>query len=150
MMRALLTSFVLLCGVAQVGCQTAGSANGPKAFNTTCPVGGETINAGFTKVHEGTVVGFCCDKCAAKFDKGTEEQKDEMVTKAAANVKAVNQMCPLGGDPVDPQTASLKRVYKGQTIAFCCDGCTAEYDGRNDKGKAEVAAKALTDAYRAK
>ncbi|MHC5026636.1 MAG: c-type cytochrome domain-containing protein [Planctomycetota bacterium] len=36
-------------------------------INTTCPVSGAPIVAKFSVVHEGRVVAFCCEKCAAAF-----------------------------------------------------------------------------------
>lgn len=70
--------------------------------------------------------------------------------KTQASTTAVNQMCPIGNDPIDPANQPLTRVYKGKTIAFCCDGCTSNYDGMTDAGKAEILAKAMTDDYKAK
>jgi YHS domain-containing protein len=40
-----------------------------KPVNAKCPVSGEGIEAGFTSIFETKTVGFCCDKCKAKFDK---------------------------------------------------------------------------------
>lgn len=43
---------------------------------------------------------------------------------AAAPGKPINTVCPISGKPVD---ATKTAVYKGTTIAFCCDKCLAEY-----------------------
>ncbi len=37
------------------------------AINATCPVSGAPVDANFRVVYDGKVVGFCCEKCAAKF-----------------------------------------------------------------------------------
>ena len=36
-------------------------------INSTCPVSGASINPKFAIVHEGKVIAFCCQDCAAKF-----------------------------------------------------------------------------------
>lgn len=35
--------------------------------NSTCPVSGAALNPRYSIVHEGRVIGFCCEKCGAKF-----------------------------------------------------------------------------------
>ena len=53
---------------------------------------------------------------------------------AAADAKggAINTMCPIGGHEVD---TAVVREWKGQTIAFCCDHCTAKWDKMADAEK---------------
>jgi len=36
--------------------------------NDKCPVSGADINAGFVSTFDGKTIGFCCEKCKAKFD----------------------------------------------------------------------------------
>ena len=56
---------------------------------------------------------------------------------AAAENKggAINTMCPIGGHEVD---TTVVREWKGQTIAFCCDHCTAKWDKMADADKDKV------------
>jgi hypothetical protein len=53
---------------------------------------------------------------------------------ASAETKsgAVNTMCPIGGHEVD---TTVVRQWKGETIAFCCDNCTAKWDKMADSEK---------------
>jgi YHS domain-containing protein len=53
--------------------------------------------------------------------------------------KPVNTMCPIGGHDANAQ---LTRTYKGTTVAFCCEGCTDEFDKGTDAFKADIVAKA--------
>ncbi|MBM3975967.1 MAG: hypothetical protein FJ299_03120 [Planctomycetes bacterium] len=48
---------------------TAG-AEAPAAvpINTICPVSGAPIKPGFTREHEGRLIGFCCNQCPLAFD----------------------------------------------------------------------------------
>jgi hypothetical protein len=45
-----------------------------------------------------------------------------------------NTRCPIMGTAIDPAkvTESLTRVYKGQTIAFCCSMCPPAWDKLTD------------------
>lgn len=38
-----------------------------KPVNTTCPVSGKALDPRYTIVHEGRVLGFCCEKCVQEF-----------------------------------------------------------------------------------
>lgn len=58
----------------------APAAAAARPINLKCPVSGKDVVAGFTLVHEGKTVGFCCDKCPEAFKKEP--------AKFAANIKA--------------------------------------------------------------
>ncbi|UCD76589.1 MAG: hypothetical protein JSV91_06625 [Phycisphaerales bacterium] len=51
----------------------------------------------------------------------------------SAGDQAVNQTCPISGEPVDGKTFT---TYKGRKIGFCCAGCIRAFerwdDGRKD------------------
>jgi YHS domain-containing protein len=51
--------------------------------NTKCPVSGKDVESGFTAVFETKTVGFCCDKCQAKFEKEPKAFADKIVADAA-------------------------------------------------------------------
>jgi YHS domain-containing protein len=53
-----------------------------KPVNTKCPLSGEEIEAGFTAVFDGKTVGFCCDKCQAKFNADPKKYADKIVADA--------------------------------------------------------------------
>jgi YHS domain-containing protein len=50
--------------------------------NTKCPVSDHAIEAGFTAVVDGKTVGFCCDKCLAKFNKDPKSFAGKIVADA--------------------------------------------------------------------
>ena len=60
-------------GIARLSRNSTGVAATPAAVvstvNAKCPVSDHPIEAGFTAVVDGKTVGFCCDKCLAKFNK---------------------------------------------------------------------------------
>lgn len=46
---------------------------------------------------------------------------------ASGGAASEETRCPITGDKVDPATATLKTVYKGQTYYFCCPGCPEKF-----------------------
>jgi YHS domain-containing protein len=53
-----------------------------KPVNTKCPLSGEDIDPAFTAVFEAKTVGFCCDKCQAKFKADPKKYADKIVADA--------------------------------------------------------------------
>jgi len=51
-------------------------------INTKCPVSNHAIETGFTALVDGKTVGFCCDKCLAKFNKDPKAFADKIVADA--------------------------------------------------------------------
>jgi YHS domain-containing protein len=52
------------------------------AVNTKCPVSDHDVEVGFTAVVDGRTVGFCCDKCMAKFNKDPKTYAGKIVADA--------------------------------------------------------------------
>jgi YHS domain-containing protein len=52
------------------------------AVNTKCPVSDHDVETGFTAVVDGRTVGFCCDKCMAKFNKDPKAYAGKIVADA--------------------------------------------------------------------
>ncbi len=50
---------------------------------------------------------------------------------ATTQAAAVNQQCPVSGDPVDPKAPTVE--YKGKTIGFCCESCIPEFKADPEK-----------------
>jgi hypothetical protein len=67
---------------------------------------------------------------------------------AAAATAVVNTTCPITGGALNPDRVpeNLTRVYKGQKIGFCCDGCPAAWDKLTDAEKDAALAKAKKPA----
>ena len=104
--------------------------------NKKCPVSGEDVDPEVTSKHT-VVIGFCCEKCQAKFKEDPTSEKFAAAVKAAAG-KPVNAKCPVSGKDID---AEKTVVYKGQTIAFCCGKCPAGFE----KDPAKYIAKVKAD-----
>jgi YHS domain-containing protein len=59
-------------------------ADASKPINTICPVSGEEVDPAHTLVYEGKVIGFCCDKCPAEFQKDPKKFMAKLVIAAPA------------------------------------------------------------------
>lgn len=57
---------------------------------------------------------------------------------------AVNTVCPIMGNDVDPDAVTVQ--FKGQTIGFCCDDCDEKWAKLTDKEKEEKLAEAKKKA----
>ena len=44
---------------------------------------------------------------------------------------AVNSICPIGKEAIDPEVPTID--YKGNTIGFCCPGCSAKFMAWSEK-----------------
>lgn len=69
-------AFLLLAFTTLFGCaQQQDKAPAAGALNTTCPVTGKPVDADFTADYMGSKVGFCCEKCLAKWNAMDEAGK---------------------------------------------------------------------------
>lgn len=109
---------------------------GAEPVNKKCPVSGEAVDAEVTSKHT-VVVGFCCEKCQAGFQKEPTAEKFAKGLKDALG-KPVNTVCPVSGEDIDTEKTA---VHEGKTIAFCCDKCLAKFN----KDPKTVAAKVKAD-----
>ena len=110
------------------------------------------MNAEITFTYKGQAIGFCCKDCCKAFaakpedfikkvsefkapaeEKKAEPKKDE---KKAAAGKPINAKCPRTGKDID---AAKVVVYKGQTIALCCDECKGKFEANPEKYIGKVA-----------
>jgi len=60
----------------------AAAVTAVSVVNTKCPVSDHAVEAGFTAVVDGRTVGFCCDKCMAKFNKDPKKFAEKIVADA--------------------------------------------------------------------
>ena len=60
----------------------AAAVTAVSVVNTKCPVSDHPVEAGFTAVVDGKTVGFCCDKCMAKFNKDPKKFAEKIVADA--------------------------------------------------------------------
>jgi endogenous inhibitor of DNA gyrase (YacG/DUF329 family) len=100
----------------------AGAAQAEPA-NKKCPVSGKDVKADQTS-DVSVTVGFCCEKCQAKFE-GDAKMKAEAVKKYAGSKDSpANKKCPVSGKDL----AKDKTATATTTVAFCCEKCKAEFD----------------------
>lgn len=66
-----------------------------------------------------------------------------------ANVRVVNDLCPIGKDPVNMEshTTALAREYQGQMVGFCCPGCVGYWDGMSEEQQASEMAKLVSSGH---
>gem|GEM_PF-1659696 len=87
-----------VCAAVLTGCKkketaSSGGATPSVAFNASCPIQpekGVSLRAP-TVMYKGTVIGFCCSDCPAKWEEWPESKKDEFV---AAQKKALAEQMP--------------------------------------------------------
>ena len=131
-MKALKT--LLSLGVAlAMGSAFAQAEDAAKPVNSVCPVSGEDIDAeqtsGYTKV-----VGFCCDKCLTKFNKGASAHIAKIAEVPSG--KVVNAKCPVSGEDIDPEQTA---AYNGATVGLCCEKCQAKFEKDPSKFAEKIA-----------
>ncbi len=54
----------------------------------------------------------------------------------AATATPVNTMCPLSGHEVPADAKTV--VYKGQTVAFCCEACVEAWPQETEASRDEM------------
>lgn len=84
-------------------------------------------------IKRSAIVALCAAALALGACQSTHRQSE------GAAVQAMNKTCPYSGEGVD---AAITSTYNGKTIAFCCNGCKAKFDGASAEKKSAVMAKA--------
>lgn len=100
-----------------------------KVVNAKCPVSGKAVDAEQTAVYHGAKVGFCCEKCLAKF----EADPAPLAAKIAFDT-AANEKCIVSGKAVDAEQVAKFTA----AVAFCCEKCKGKFDKDPDKSIAKV------------
>lgn len=60
----------------------AASLEPSRPINVICPVSGEAVDPSQTLTHDGQVVGFCCEKCKARFGSNPKEYLSKIIKKS--------------------------------------------------------------------
>ena len=105
-----------------------------KPINAKCSFTGKPLNPKFTSGFDGQVIGFCCGKCKARFDKNPAKGIKK-VKEYKPVPKPINTACPFTGAQLTPKFTS---VFDGQVIGFCCGKCMARFDKNPAKGIKKV------------
>lgn len=96
--------------------------------NTKCPISDKDVDKTVASTYA-KKVGFCCDKCKAKFDAAPGK-----FTEKVAAYKADSGKCIISDKAVD---AAQSSEFKKE-VGFCCPKCKASFDKDPDAGIAKV------------
>jgi YHS domain-containing protein len=97
-----------------------------------CPLTGKKMDKDHTAKAGEAEIAFCCEKCQAKYEKASDEEKLKM----AFAGKDFNQgftrqtKCPVSGKPINPEHSV---EYKGKKVYFCCPNCPAAFEKNPEK-----------------
>jgi YHS domain-containing protein len=79
--------------------------------------------------------------CAAFACQPVLAQGHQATTAASKSQKPVNAMCPIGKEPIVPSVGTIE--YKGNTLGFCCPGCSKDFTAWDEAQKDEFVALAI-------
>jgi YHS domain-containing protein len=97
-----------------------------------CPLTGKPLNKEAKAKTGATEVAFCCEKCLAKFNEASDEEKLKMAF-GAKGMKAgftKQTKCPVSGKDIDPEQTV---EYKGEKVYFCCPNCPKAFEADPEK-----------------
>jgi len=101
---------------------TAMASVSAEPVNKKCPVSGKDVDPAITAKHS-VVLGFCCEKCVAKYKKDPNAEA-YVASLKEASAKPVNTVCPVSGKEVDPE---MLVANEDKIIGFCCEKCVAKF-----------------------
>ena len=81
-----------------------------------------------------------CAVLAVGFSNGfaaDAKKPDGAAKKDDAKNKPINAKCPMQGEDIDPKVTT---VYKGKTVAFCCEPCIDDFKKDAEKAMKQIAA----------
>jgi YHS domain-containing protein len=88
-----------------------------------CPISGGPVNEK-TLVEVGEAkAGFCCEKCLAKYEKASDDEKLAILFKNLPKGFTRQTMCPVSGKPIAAKNKEAVAEYEGQKVYFCCENC---------------------------
>jgi YHS domain-containing protein len=88
-----------------------------------CPISGGPVNEK-TLVEVGeTKVGFCCEKCLAKYEKASGDEKLAILFKNLPKGFTRQTMCPVSGKPIAAKNPKASAEFEGKKVYFCCENC---------------------------
>lgn len=109
---------------------------------TTCPVSGEKLDdKAVDRVHGTRLVRFCCDMCAAKFEK---DPKPAMAKVDEAYILAQKDSYPLktcivSGEKLGGMGEPVDKLYGTKLVRFCCSSCIRSFEKESDKFMKQLA-----------
>lgn len=83
----------------------------------------------------------CCTLAAPAALAQDHAGMNQMKPMHAVATKAVNEMCPIGKEPIDPSAGTVE--YKGHQIGLCCPGCGEKFLAQDEAAKDKFIALAI-------
>jgi len=88
-----------------------------------CPITGKPVNEK-TLVEVGEAkAGFCCEKCLAKYEKASDDEKLSILFADLPKGFTRQTMCPVSGKPIDALNPKAAVEHEGKKVYFCCPNC---------------------------
>ncbi len=100
-----------------------------------CPVSGEEISKDSHVDYKGGKLYFCCNGCAAKFQKDKAKYAIKANYQLVATGQAKQKGCPLSGGKLN---AATKTKVCGVDVAFCCNHCQAKVKEAKEEKQLEL------------
>lgn len=100
-----------------------------------CPVSGQPIDEEAMVEYGDGKVGFCCEKCVAKFEKAGDDEKLKILFAELEKGFTLQTMCPVSNKPINPE-ASVE--HDGKKVYFCCEGCPKAFEANPKKYMAKL------------
>jgi YHS domain-containing protein len=117
---------VVILAAAVAASTSPDGAEKKNVTNKLCPVSGGPVSEKYRTEYKGQYVYVCCEGCLNEFNKNPEAFVAKM-SKEERDAIAVNEVCPVSGEPID-KTKSVE--FEGRKVYFCCDHCVDKY--KND------------------
>ena len=108
-----------------------------QVVQVACPITGKPVNEE-TLVEVGEAkVGFCCEKCEAKYAKADDDGKLKVLFAKGAFDKGFTRQtkCPVSGKPIKAEHVV---EYKDKKVYFCCPNCPAAFEKDPEKFVAKL------------
>ena len=93
-----------------------------------------------------TKAGFCCEKCLAKYEKASDEEKLAILFANLPKGYTRQTMCPVSGKPIAATNAKAVAEYEGKKVYFCCENCPKAFAADPAKFKDKLPQLADEDA----
>lgn len=100
-----------------------------------CPISGQPIDEEAMVEVGDTKVGFCCEKCVAKYEQASADEKLALLFADLEKGFTLQTMCPVSNKPINPEVSV---EHDGKKVYFCCEGCPKAYEADPEKYTAKL------------
>ncbi|MBA3482371.1 MAG: hypothetical protein H0T51_11195 [Pirellulales bacterium] len=88
-----------------------------------CPISGKPVNEKVMVEVGEAKAGFCCEKCLAKYEKASDDEKLAILFKNLPKGFTRQTMCPVSGKPIAAANPKAVAEFEGKKVYFCCENC---------------------------